>query len=108
MGSGRVAVWDHCGLAAPVRWTSARCPGMTKTRAVERQRGVRHARTHEARTNVRDNSWNSPRFPARQIQHDLGFAYYGDNRERIRYGAKRTANAVGVYAPPGFKSPILR
>jgi hypothetical protein len=29
-------------------------------------------------------------------------------RGRARHVISGTANAVGVYAPPGFKSPILR
>jgi hypothetical protein len=101
-------VLDHRGLAAPVKGTSVRVCRHDKDPRRRETARVRYARTHEARTNVRDSSWNSPRFPARKTRRDLVFAYYGDNRERIRYGPKHTANAVGVYAPPGFKSPILR
>ena len=39
---------------------------------------------------------------------DQHFQLFATLREHIRHAAERTANAVGVYAPPGFKSRSLR
>jgi hypothetical protein len=39
---------------------------------------------------------------------DLRFRVFESVRIRFRHEGERTANAVGVYAPPGFKSRSLR
>ena len=39
---------------------------------------------------------------------DLHFRIIADMTEPAWHGWNDTANAVGLYGPPGFKSPILR
>jgi hypothetical protein len=38
----------------------------------------------------------------------LRFRTIADMTEPARHARQDTANAVGLYGPPGFKSPILR
>ena len=57
----------------------------------------------------------APRIPGR-ARHDARVSGTGDLPfrtiavipGRFRHERKSTANAVGLYGPPGFKSPILR
>jgi hypothetical protein len=65
-------------------------------------------RTHQARTDARRKPGTTRQVAEVSGTGGLRFRAFAAISRPERYGCRGTANAVGLYGPPGFKSPILR
>ena len=65
-------------------------------------------RTHEARTDARRKPGTIRSIAEVSGTGGLRFRAFAAISPAERDGCRGTANAVGLYGPPGFKSPILR